>query len=122
MTYRYSTKRTSKTGYESKLKVYQVQRCEGCSLRSSCHKSAKNRIIQVSLNLQRHRKIAKENLESLRGIRLKKKRNWDVEPEQLAIPDSNNPIISSFSAIKLLQAILNLGNGFFANLNAQIQF
>jgi len=183
MTYRYSTKRISKTGYEAKLKVYQAQRCEGCPLRGSCHKSAKNRMIQVSPKLQRHRKIAKENLGSLRGIRLKKKRNWDVEPvfghiksnrlfkrfllcslkkvniemgllaiahnikkwwanlqqtiiipfkpirplppaqsQQLAIPNSNNPIVSSFSSTKLLQAILKTRKEFFANLNPQIQF
>ncbi len=80
MTYRYSTRRRSKTGYESKVKVYQAQRCDACPLRGSCHNSAKNRMIQISPNLQRHRKIAKQNLDSLRGIRLKKKRNWDVEP------------------------------------------
>lgn len=80
MTYRYTTKRTSRTGYESSVKIYQAQRCEGCPLRSSCHNSTKERIIQVSPNLQRHRKVAKQNLDSLRGIRLKKKRNWDVEP------------------------------------------
>ena len=80
MTYQYTTKRTSKTGYESSVKVYQAQRCEGCPLRSSCHDSAKERMIQVSPNLQKHRKVAKQNLDSLRGMRLKKKRNWDVEP------------------------------------------
>ena len=80
MTYRRTTKRTSKTGYESEIKVYQAQRCDGCPLRSVCHNSATERMIQVSPQLNRHRKIAKENLDSLRGIRLKKKRNWDVEP------------------------------------------
>ena len=80
LTYRYTKNVKSKLGYESKVKVYQAQRCEGCPLRGSCHKAKTNRIINRNPNLQKHRKTAKENLWSLRGIRLRKQRNCDVEP------------------------------------------
>ena len=80
LTYRYTTQKKNKTGFESTLRVYQAQRCEGCPLRGQCHKAKGNRIIQVNPNLNRHRQVAKQNLHSLRGIFLRKKRNWDVEP------------------------------------------
>jgi len=80
LTYRYTKNVKSKLGYESKVKVYQAQRCQDCPLRGKCHKAKTNRIINRNPNLQKHRKIAKENLWSLRGIRLRKQRNCDVEP------------------------------------------
>ena len=80
LTYRYTKKIKSRLGYESTAKVYQAQNSEGCPLRSSCYKAKPARTIQVNPNLQRHREIAKTNLWSLRGIRLRKKRNCDVEP------------------------------------------
>ena len=79
LSYRYTKTVKSKLGYESKIKVYQASRCEGCPLRGSCHKAKTNRIVNRNSNLQKHRKIAKENLWSLRGIRLRKQRNFDVE-------------------------------------------
>ena len=115
MTYRFSTKRTSKTGYESKVKVYQAQRCEGCPLRSRCHKSAKNRMIQVSPNLQKHRKVAKENLDSLRGIRLKKKRNWDVEPVFGHIKSNrlfNRFLLCSLEKVSIEMGLLSIAHNF----------
>ena len=40
-------------GYVSVLKRYQAQNCEGCPLKSQCHKSKTNRIIEVNYNLNR---------------------------------------------------------------------
>ena len=80
LTYRYTTKVKSRRGYESQVRIYQAQRCIDCPLRGMCHRAKTDRIIQVNPNLEQHRKIAKQNLWSLRGIRLRKKRNWDVEP------------------------------------------
>lgn len=79
LTYRYTKTVKSKLGYESKVSVYQASRCEACPLRGRCHKAKTNRIINRNQNLQKHRKEAKENLWSLRGIRLRKQRNFDVE-------------------------------------------
>ena len=115
MTYRYTTKRTSKTGFESTVKVYQAQRCKGCPLRSVCHNSAKERMIQVSPNLQRHRKIAKENLDSLRGIRLKKKRNWDVEPVFGHIKSNrlfNRFLLCSLEKVSIEMGLLAIAHNF----------
>lgn len=80
LTYRHTQKVTSKLGYESKVRVYKAQNCQGCPLRGSCHKAKTDRIIKVNPNLQRHKTVANKNLWSLRGLRLRKQRNCDVEP------------------------------------------
>lgn len=80
LTYRYTTKITSKNGYKSSARVYQAQRCEGCPLRGACHKAKTDRIIQINPNLQRHKQIARQNLWSIRGIYLRKKRCIEPEP------------------------------------------
>lgn len=80
LNYRFTTKITSKNGYKSTARIYKAQRCEGCPLRGMCHKAKTDRIIQVNPNLQRHKQIARENLWSIRGIYLRKKRCIEPEP------------------------------------------
>lgn len=80
LTYRFTTKTKSKNGYESSVRVYKAQRCEGCPLRGVCHKAKTDRIIQVNPNLQRHKQIARQNLWSEMGIYLRKKRSIEPEP------------------------------------------
>lgn len=80
LTYRHTSKVTSKNGYQSAVRVYQAKRCEGCPLRGACHKAKTDRIIQVNPNLQRHKQIARQNLWSIRGIYLRKKRCIEPEP------------------------------------------
>ncbi|MCB9353577.1 MAG: transposase [Lewinellaceae bacterium] len=72
LTYRHTTKVTSKNGYPSSVRVYHcTTRCEGCPLRGACHKAQTDRIIRINPNLQRHKQIAHQNLWSLQGIRLR---------------------------------------------------
>ncbi len=80
LTYRHTSKTKSKHGHESSVRIYQAQRCTGCPLRGACHKAKTDRIIQVNPNLQRHKQIARQNLHSIRGIYLRKKRCVEPEP------------------------------------------
>jgi len=70
----------TKTGYERELTRYQAQNCAGCPMRGACHKSANNRIIEVSHRLIQLRSQARERLNSEQGIIYRKKRPVDVEP------------------------------------------
>ena len=72
-------KKTS-TGFEQTIKRYQAQNCSGCPLRVVCHNSKYNRIIEVNHNLNRHKAIAKEKLNTEQGIQNRKQRCCDVEP------------------------------------------
>ncbi len=80
LTYRYTAKTTSKNGYQSSVRVYKAQRCADCPLRGACHKAKTDRIIQVNPNLKRHKEKARQNLWSIRGIYLRKKRCVEPEP------------------------------------------
>ena len=81
LNYWYTGKAQKKSGYQATFRFYRAQRCEGCPLRGQCYKAKKDqRIIRVNQNLNRHRQKARQNLWSLRGIRMRKKRNVDVEP------------------------------------------
>ncbi|QYS90479.1 transposase [Flavobacterium covae] len=57
-------KRISSNGYESEVTYYQAKRCEGCPLRSLCHKAKGNRKIEVNHRLNCLKNEAKELLNS----------------------------------------------------------
>jgi transposase len=73
-------KRQTSTGFEQTIKKYQAQNCNGCPLRGVCHNSKYNRVIEVNHNLNRHKTIAKEKLNTEVGIEKRKQRCCDVEP------------------------------------------
>jgi len=80
LTYRYTAKTQSKNGYQSSTRIYKAQRCASCPLRGACHKAKTDRIIQVNPNLKRHKQTAHQNLWSIRGIYLRRKRCIEPEP------------------------------------------
>lgn len=71
--------RTTKNGFKQTIARYQARNCQGCALRSLCHKSKDNRIIERNYNLQRLKQKARTLLTSQEGIKKRKQRPWDVE-------------------------------------------
>lgn len=74
-----SYKKKTKTGFEQTLTRYKAQNCKGCSLRSLCHKSKSDRIIERNHNLIRLKAKANKKLTSEKGVEKRKQRCWDVE-------------------------------------------
>ncbi len=80
------SKQKRKSGYQAQVTIYQAQNCKGCPLRSLCQPAKNgqpinaNRTVQINHNLEQHRQTARNNLSSLIGIGLRKKRSVDVEP------------------------------------------
>lgn len=72
-------KRRSSNGYESQVTYYQAKNCEGCPLRSDCHKAKGNRKIEVNHRLNALKQRAKENLLSEKGLQHRSKRPVEVE-------------------------------------------
>lgn len=72
-------KRKTSSGFEQTLTKYQAQNCKGCPLRSSCHKSKTNRIIEINHPLNRYRQIARERLTSEEGVKKRKSRPQEIE-------------------------------------------
>jgi transposase len=66
-------------GFIQTRSIYRAQNCEGCPLRSQCHKQSGNRIIGVNHNLNRYKSIIRERLNSERGRKYRSQRPVDVE-------------------------------------------
>lgn len=72
-------KRYTASGYQQTVSVYRATRCEGCPLRGQCHKSKRNRQIEVNHTLDDYKARARELLTSGKG--LKHRSNRPIEPE-----------------------------------------
>lgn len=75
-----TTTQTTATGFKQTVSKYQASNCEGCPLRGACHKSKRNRIIEVNHTLNDYKRKATERLTSEKGIYYRKRRPVDVEP------------------------------------------
>ena len=94
MEYKGQKKSKSDLGYVSILKRYQAQNCEGCPLKSQCHKSKANRIIEVNYNLNRYKQKAREKLMSEEGIYHRGRRC--IEPEAVFAQIKHNSAWNRF--------------------------
>lgn len=72
-------KRYTASGYQQTVSVYRAHRCEGCPLRGQCHKSKRDRQIEVNHTLDDYKARARELLTSEQGLKHRSKR--PVEPE-----------------------------------------
>lgn len=72
-------KRYTASGYQQTVSVYRASRCEGCPLRGQCHKSKRDRQIEVNHTLDDYKARARELLTSEQGLRHRSKR--PIEPE-----------------------------------------
>lgn len=72
-------KRYTASGYQQTVSVYRASRCEGCPLRGQCHKSRRDRQIEVNHTLDDYKARARELLTSEQGLKYMSKR--PIEPE-----------------------------------------
>ena len=72
-------KRYTASGYQQTVSVYRASRCQGCPLRGQCHKSKRDRQIEVNHSLDDYKARAKELLTSEQGLKHRSKR--PIEPE-----------------------------------------
>ena len=72
-------RRYTASGYQQTVSVYRASRCEGCPLRGQCHKSKRDRQIEVNHTLDDYKAKARELLTSEQGLKHRSRR--PVEPE-----------------------------------------
>jgi transposase len=72
-------KRTSKTGYESEITIYECESCEGCPFKEKCTKAKGNRKMEVSKAFLTMRAQSLENVNSDHGVLLRINRSIQVE-------------------------------------------
>lgn len=76
------TKKTKhkKTGYISHIKVYEAQDCSACPMREACTKSKENnRTLWVNEQLDIYKELARQNLNSQKGLALRRRRGCEIE-------------------------------------------
>jgi len=67
------------TGYQAEKLVYRARNCDVCQYKQECNKGSGNRTIEISPKLVEYKIIARKNLESEEGIKLRSQRGVDVE-------------------------------------------
>jgi transposase len=79
LSYLYTSQSKTTNGYLTTRRHYECESCQDCPLKSQCTKAKGNRQIQVSFQLRKFRRQARENLTSEQGQQLRAKRAVDVE-------------------------------------------
>lgn len=79
LTFHHLRYRASENGHLAELRIYQGHRCGTCEHRPACFSGEGNRRIEVNLNLDRLRAVARMRLESPEGLRHRSQRSVDVE-------------------------------------------
>ena len=67
------------TGYESTIKIYRCESCEGCPHYGKCYKGKYTKSIQVSETFDSFRQESRDNITSEKGIRLRINRSIQAE-------------------------------------------
>lgn len=69
-----------KTGYSSTFKVYKSEDCSGCEWAQQCKKPrTRYRTVTVSERYEYYKQLARQNLNSEKGIALRKRRGMEIE-------------------------------------------
>jgi transposase len=72
--------RPTNNDYQQYKKEYQAKNCSGCPMRGPCNKQTGNRKLQINPELVTYKRMARERLNSEKGLEYRSKRSVDVEP------------------------------------------
>lgn len=100
-------KRLSDAGFTSTVSIYKAQRCEGCFLRSICHKAKGNRVIEINHKLNKYREYVRDLLNTQEGYYHRSKR--PVEPEAVFGQIKQNGMFRRFRLKGLKGAEIEFG-------------
>jgi transposase len=79
LVYKETIEKKTINGYVQTKRVYECENCQGCPLKEKCTKAKGNRTIHLNRNLEKHKKIAEENLKSEKGLEFRKRRGPEIE-------------------------------------------
>ena len=79
LTYQQTKTRTSKSGFQSKSKVYVCENCQDCLHLGKCYKGKYNKTIQVAEQFDQYREKSLKNITSEKGTHLRVNRSIQVE-------------------------------------------
>jgi hypothetical protein len=70
---------TTDNGYQTNRRIYECHQCSQCPLKAECTKAKGNRTIRISFRLLEYRRMARANLTTEAGQKLRAKRSTEVE-------------------------------------------
>jgi transposase len=73
------SREVSKTGFQSKIKIYRCDDCAECSYRTECCNSPRGRTLNINQRLDKFKRQAKKNLTSEQGVALRRRRGNEIE-------------------------------------------
>ncbi|WP_353893376.1 IS1182 family transposase [Proteinivorax hydrogeniformans] len=74
-----TTSRKSKSGYTSKVQIYESENCSGCKLKDKCKKSKGDKRLYVAKDFLRQREKSLKNIQTPLGKKLRMNRSIQVE-------------------------------------------
>jgi len=77
--YKETVEKKKKTGYVSELRIYECEDCSNCTYKNQCTRAKGSRKIQISPKLEKYKEQVRLNLNSEKGISLRKRRGYEVE-------------------------------------------
>lgn len=77
--YKENRTRKTATGFLTEQRIYECENCKGCLFAQVCKKGDGNRTVQINPELERHKAKARGNLNSEKGVELRKRRGNEVE-------------------------------------------
>ena len=79
LTYKETIQKQTINGYTQQIRVYESEGCQGCPMKEKCTQAKGNRNVYLNRNLERHKKTARKNLESEKGLGFRKRRGYEIE-------------------------------------------
>jgi transposase len=77
--YLYTKPYKSWNGYLSERRIYECEDCSACPVKAECTRAQNNRRIQIGVELDRLKEIARDNLKSSLGLEMRSRRSIEVE-------------------------------------------
>lgn len=79
LVYKETIQKKTINGYTQTIRVYECENCKGCPLKEKCTKAKGNRTVHLNRNLEKHKTKAEGNLQSEKGLEMRKRRGWEIE-------------------------------------------
>jgi transposase len=79
LTYRFTKEQITDNNYLQEIRYYKYDNCYDCMLKNKCTRGKFSRTLGVNMPLEEHKRIARVNLCSEEGTKLRKRRCADVE-------------------------------------------
>lgn len=73
------TTKKNASGYQNNIRIYRSKGCGGCPYQQACKRGSGDRQIKFSPKYEAYKKQVRYNFNTTTGLKMRKRRGWDVE-------------------------------------------